>query len=56
VETIHAGLECGFVKHTLPDMDIICVGATVLDLHSPDERLDLDSFVRFFKTLLLTLK
>lgn len=56
VETIHAGLECGFIKHTLPDMDSICVGATVLDLHSPDEKLDLDSFVRFFKTLLLTLK
>ena len=56
VETIHAGLECGFVKHKVPDMDIICVGATVLDLHSPDEALDLASFARFFKTLLLTLK
>ncbi len=56
VETIHAGLECGFIKHTIPDMDVICVGPRVLNLHSPDESLNLDSFAHFFETLLETLK
>ncbi len=56
VATIHAGLECGYIKHAVPDMDIITVGPTVLNLHSPDEALNLDSFARFFETLLETLK
>lgn len=56
VETIHAGLECGYIKYAVPDMDIICVGPRVINLHSPDEALNLESFARFFETLLLTLK
>ena len=45
---IHAGLECGFIKQAVPDMDIISAGPVILDLHSPDERLDKKSFERFF--------
>ena len=45
---IHAGLECGFIKQAVPDMDIISAGPIILDLHSPDERLDKKSFERFF--------
>ncbi len=56
VELIHAGLECGYIKHALPDMDIMCIGPRVINLHSPDEALELDSFARFFETLLLVLK
>ncbi|MBR2354379.1 MAG: beta-Ala-His dipeptidase [Clostridia bacterium] len=56
VETIHAGLECGHIKHAIPDMDVISVGPTVLNLHSPEETLNLDSFARFFEILLETLK
>ena len=45
---IHAGLECGFIKQAVPDMDIISAGPIIFDLHSPDERLDKKSFERFF--------
>ena len=47
LETIHAGLECGLVKEIIPDMDILSCGPVILDLHSPDESLDLASFERF---------
>ena len=56
LESIHAGLECGVMKRAVPDMDMICVGPRVVNLHSPDEALDVDSFARFFETVLLTLK
>ena len=45
---IHAGLECGFIKQAVSDMDIISVGPVIFDLHSPDERLDKKSFERFY--------
>ena len=45
---LHAGLECGIVKCAIPDMEIISVGADIADLHSPKERLGLDSFGRVF--------
>ena len=48
---IHAGLECGFISEAIPDMDIISCGPVVLDLHSPDERLDNASFERFFSVV-----
>jgi len=52
VEVIHAGLECGIIKKALPDMDMISCGPVVLDLHSPDEALNIESFERFFKVIL----
>lgn len=48
VTTIHAGLECGIIKEKIPDMDMISCGPVVLDLHSPDESMDIASFERFF--------
>ena len=48
---IHAGLECGIVKRAIPDIDIISCGPNVKDLHSPDERMEIASFERFFAIL-----
>ena len=48
---IHAGLECGFISEAVSDMDIICCAPTILDLHSPDERLNIASFERFFSVI-----
>lgn len=48
---IHAGLECGIVKNAIPDIDIISCGPNVKDLHSPDERMEIASFERFFAIL-----
>ncbi len=51
VNVIHAGLECGIIRSNIPDMDIISVGPTMHDIHSPDEALDLDSTEVFWKTI-----
>ena len=48
---IHAGLECGFISEAVPGIDIISVAPTILDLHSPDERLNIASFERFFSVI-----
>lgn len=54
METIHAGLECGLVKEKIPEMDILSCGPIILNLHSPDEAMNLDSLCRFV-TILETL-
>ncbi len=51
VNVIHAGLECGVIASGVPDMDIISIGPDILDIHSPDEALDLDSVEILWKTL-----
>ena len=51
VEVIHAGLECGIIKEALPNMDMISCGPVVVNLHSPDEALELSSFERFFEVI-----
>lgn len=51
VDVIHAGLECGVIYSRVPDMDMISVGPTMYDIHSPSERLDLPSVELFWKTL-----
>lgn len=47
MEVIHAGLECGIIKEALPDMDMLSCGPIILNLHSPDEALNVASFERF---------
>ncbi len=51
VEVIHAGLECGIIKKLVPDMDMLSCGPVVVNLHSPDEALELASFERFFRVI-----
>lgn len=51
IEAIHAGLECGLFSDALPGLDAIAVGPTILGVHTPDERLPLDSFSRFYQLL-----
>lgn len=51
VAAIHAGLECGVIKDSIPDMDIIAVGPDAIDIHSPDEKLDLDTAETLFAVI-----
>ena len=51
-EATHGGLETGVFKGLVPDMDIICCGPVAEGAHTPDERLDLESFDRAWKILL----
>ncbi len=53
---LHAGLECGIIKQALPHMDIISCGPDVFDLHSPEERMNISSFERFFEIVCKTIE
>ncbi len=46
---MHAGLECGLLSEALPELDIISIGPDMRDVHSPREKLGLESAVRVFK-------
>ena len=39
VASIHAGLECGWHFQKNPHLDMVSIGVTTLDIHSPKERL-----------------
>lgn len=41
---VHGGLECGVFSRLNPEMDIVTLGAVGLDVHTPQEHLDLKSF------------
>ncbi|HRT13014.1 MAG TPA: aminoacyl-histidine dipeptidase [Bacteroidales bacterium] len=43
VKAIHAGLECGLFSEKYPDLDMVSYGPTLRDVHSPDERLLIDT-------------
>ncbi len=45
---IHAGLECGLIGEKYPNMDMISYGPTMRGVHSPDERLKIDTVERFW--------
>ena len=58
VEVTHAGLECGAIGALYPGMDLISFGPTILQPHSPDERLLIPSLGRvrqFFRDFLKAL-
>ena len=52
---VHAGIECGVICHAIPDMDAIAIAPNVYNLHSPDEKMDLDSCERLFRVLRRTI-
>jgi len=47
IESIHAGLECGIIGAQNPGLDMLSLGPTVKNPHSPEERLYLPSLDRF---------
>lgn len=51
VEMIHAGLECGVIGGIYPGMDMISLGATIQNPHSPGERLHIPSVGRVWQYL-----
>jgi dipeptidase D len=56
VKAIHAGLECGIIKEKYPHMDMISFGPTMFGVHSPDERLKIDTVPEFWNQLVNVLK
>ncbi len=43
IKAVHAGLECGYWEIVSPGLITISIGATIMDLHSPTECLELAS-------------
>ncbi len=56
VKAVHAGLECGIIGEKYPGMDMISFGPTLLDVHSPDEKIYIDTVQRFWEFLLALLR
>lgn len=55
VKVIHAGLECGIIGATYPQMDMISFGPTLESPHTPTERAYIPSVSRFYDFLVATL-
>jgi dipeptidase D len=51
VEMTHGGLECGVLSTRCGGLDAISLGPTILDAHSPDERLHVPSVARAWTLL-----
>ncbi len=56
VNSIHAGLECGILTEKLPGADMVSIGPTMHNVHTPEERLDIKSAVRVWEYLLRVLE
>lgn len=52
VRSIHAGLECGLFLEKFPGLDMISFGPTLRGVHSPDERIDIETVGKFWALLL----
>lgn len=51
VIAVHAGLECGIIGATYPNLDMISFGPTILSPHSPAECVKIDTVANFYKLL-----
>lgn len=56
VRAIHAGLECGLFLEKYPHLEMVSIGPTLRGVHSPDERLEIDTVDKFWRLLLEVLK
>jgi dipeptidase D len=56
VKAIHAGLECGIIGEKYPGMDMVSFGPTLQAVHSPDEKIFIDTVDKFWIFLLAILK
>lgn len=48
---MHAGLECGVIGEKYPGMQMVSFGPTIVDPHSPNERVQISSVESFWKYL-----
>ena len=56
IQAVHAGCECGEFKQYYPDLEMITIGPTIKDVHSPDEHLKIDSVNTIWNFLIEILK
>jgi dipeptidase D len=56
VKAVHAGLECGIIGEKYPGMDMVSFGPTLEGVHSPDEKIYIDTVEKFWEFLLAILR
>ena len=56
VQMIHGGLECGIIGATYGNMEMISLGATIENPHSPTERMYIPSIERVWRYLVTFLQ
>ena len=56
VKAVHAGLECGIIGEKFPGMDMVSFGPTLQGVHSPDEKIYIDSVEKYWNFLLAILR
>ena len=48
---IHAGLECGLLKKIYPALDVVSIGPTIVNAHSPDEKVHIPAVRTYWELL-----
>ncbi|MEJ5165701.1 MAG: aminoacyl-histidine dipeptidase [Thermoanaerobaculia bacterium] len=56
LKAIHAGLECGIIGEHYKGMDMVSIGPQIENVHSPSERVHIQSVERFYNFLKEILK
>ena len=56
VKAVHAGLECGIIGEKYPGMDMVSFGPTLEGVHSPDEKIHIDTVQKYWDFLLALLR
>jgi len=56
IESIHAGLECGFFCGKISGLDCVSLGPDIFDIHTSDEKLSKQSAKRVFELLIQILE
>ncbi|QLB43123.1 aminoacyl-histidine dipeptidase [Mannheimia pernigra] len=51
IKVIHAGLECGLINKIYPNMDFVSIGPTILNAHSPDEKVHIPAVETYWNLL-----
>lgn len=51
IKVIHAGLECGLLKKHYPGMAMVSIGPTIINAHSPDEKVLISGVEEYWKVL-----
>lgn len=51
VEAIHAGLECGYWTAKIPNADLLSMGPSMYDVHSPRERVSKQSIANVWELI-----
>lgn len=55
ISVVHAGVECGVFANKIKDLDVVSIGPDMLNIHTPDEKLSIESSGRTWDYLLKVL-